>query len=119
MEILVIGSPNGNTANLLAPNNCCKVRTERVGGRCLWGISSWLCAVEGIQIAYLSNFVIYSITLKMGEKKYNCELHSKMGTILSFCCCYSVHLLSGNAGLLLIKMSYCECDVCSVKYSLT
>lgn len=28
MEILVIGSPNDNTANLLAPNNCCKVRTE-------------------------------------------------------------------------------------------
>lgn len=68
MEILVIGSPNGNTANLLAPNNCCKVRTERVGGRCLWGISSWLCAVEGIQIAYLSNFRFTALHLKWGKQ---------------------------------------------------
>lgn len=47
MEILVIGSANGNTANLLAPNNCCKVRTERVGGRCLWRISCCVHAVKG------------------------------------------------------------------------
>lgn len=76
MEILVIGSPNGNTANLLAPNNCCKVRTERVGGRCLWGISSCLCAVEGIQIAYLSNFRVTALHLKW--EKCNGELDNKM-----------------------------------------
>lgn len=67
MEILVIGSPNGNTANLLAPNNCCKVRTERVGGRCLWGISSCLCVLEGMQIAYLSNFILTALHLKWGK----------------------------------------------------
>lgn len=71
MEILVIGSPNGNTANLLAPNNCCKVRTERVGGRCLWGISSCLCAVEGINITYLSNLKFTASNLK--RKRCNGE----------------------------------------------
>lgn len=64
MEILVIGSPNGNTANLLALNNCCKVRTERVGGRCLWGISSCLCAVEELHITYLSNLKCIALNLK-------------------------------------------------------
>lgn len=80
MEILVIGSPNGNTANLLAPNNCRKVRTERVGGRCLWGISSCLCGVEGI--AYLSNFRFTALHLKW--VKCNGELKSKSGATLVF-----------------------------------
>lgn len=68
MEILVIGSPNGNTANLLAPNNCCKVRTERMCGRCSWRISSRLHVAEGILKAYLSNFRFTTLNLKWGEK---------------------------------------------------
>lgn len=67
MEILVIGSPNGNTANLLAPNNCCKVRTERVGGRCLWG-DKYLSLCGSGDTDNL--FKIYSNALKVG-KVYN------------------------------------------------
>lgn len=63
MEILVIGSPNGNTANLLAPNNCCKVRTERVGGRCLWGISRRLRAVKGDTDSIFVIFKMYGVAL--------------------------------------------------------
>lgn len=93
MEILVIGSANGNTANLLAPNNCRKVRTERVGGRCLWGISCCVRAVKGD-----SHGVFVTFQMRSGRSVI-------VGGVLSFC-----HGSAASIGVarLLIKLLSCK-----------